>query len=257
MTPPVYETDALLHQYVLFHYGSAEDQLPYPFGPREALFYPVRCVNEHARFFEGARRALDLGCAVGRSTFELARTCPEVIGIDLSQRFIQAAQSIQKSGTAEVARVEEGMLVSRAQRALPIDIDRQRCRFLVGDATKFDPGLGTFDVVLAANLIDRVRSPRQLLQNLINCLSPGGVLILSSPYTWLAEFTPPREWLGGISDETGKPQTTLASLQDLLGSTCDLLATRDLPFLLREHARKFQWSVAQATVWRRRASAGR
>jgi hypothetical protein len=28
--------------------------------------------------------------------------------------------------------------------------------------------------------------------------------------------------------------------------------TKDLPFLIREHARKFQWSVAQATLWERK-----
>jgi hypothetical protein len=31
-----------------------------------------------------------------------------------------------------------------------------------------------------------------------------------------------------------------------------LKLVKDLPFLIREHARKFQWSVALATVWRRR-----
>jgi hypothetical protein len=30
-----------------------------------------------------------------------------------------------------------------------------------------------------------------------------------------------------------------------------LESIRDLPFLLREHARKYQWSVAQASLWRR------
>jgi hypothetical protein len=28
---------------------------------------------------------------------------------------------------------------------------------------------------------------------------------------------------------------------------------KDLPFLIREHARKFQWSVAEATIWRRKS----
>jgi SAM-dependent methyltransferase len=151
--------------------------------------------------------------------------------------------------------VEEVMLVSKIRRTLPAEIDRRRCRFQVGDATEFDPGLGTFDVVLAANLVDRVRSPQQLLKNLVSYLNPGGVLVLSSPYTWLPEFTSPQEWLGGTADEAGKPKAALASLQVLLGRTCDLLSTRDLPFLIREHARKFQWSVAQATVWRRRVRA--
>jgi len=89
--PSLYETELLLQQYLLFHYGTGEDQLPYPFGPHDALFYPVRCVAEFAPFFGETVRALDLGCAVGRSSFELARHAREVIGIDLSRRFIQAA----------------------------------------------------------------------------------------------------------------------------------------------------------------------
>jgi hypothetical protein len=30
------------------------------------------------------------------------------------------------------------------------------------------------------------------------------------------------------------------------------VGVKDLPFLIREHARKFQLSVAQATIWRRK-----
>jgi len=46
--------------------------------------------------------------------------------------------------------------------------------------------------------------------------------------------------------------TTLESLSGLLGRDFGLQRTLDLPFLIREHARKFQWSVAMATVWIRR-----
>jgi hypothetical protein len=35
-----------------------------------------------------------------------------------------------------------------------------------------------------------------------------------------------------------------------------LVDVRDLPFLIREHARKFQFSVAQASIWRRSEEAG-
>ena len=44
-----YESDDLVDQYLLFHYGTADDQLPYPFGPRDALFYPIRCVSDFLR----------------------------------------------------------------------------------------------------------------------------------------------------------------------------------------------------------------
>jgi 2-polyprenyl-3-methyl-5-hydroxy-6-metoxy-1,4-benzoquinol methylase len=36
-------------------------------------------------------RALDLGCAVGRSSFELTRYFDRVVGLDYSARFIQVA----------------------------------------------------------------------------------------------------------------------------------------------------------------------
>ena len=41
-----YESDKLLHEYLLFHYGRAEEVLPWPGGPYAALDYPVRCVTD-------------------------------------------------------------------------------------------------------------------------------------------------------------------------------------------------------------------
>ncbi|NDC01228.1 MAG: methyltransferase domain-containing protein, partial [Verrucomicrobia bacterium] len=46
-----------------------------------------------------SRRALDLGCAVGRSSFELAAKVPEVIAIDFSRAFIRAARKLAKNGS--------------------------------------------------------------------------------------------------------------------------------------------------------------
>jgi hypothetical protein len=81
---------------------------------------------------------------------------------------------------------------------------------------------------------------------------PGGHLILSSPYTWLEEFTPKANWLGGTYGAAGNAALTLDGINKTLHGAFDLRLTKDLPFLIREHARKFQWSVAQATVWQRK-----
>ena len=82
-------------------------------------------------------------------------------------------------------------------------------------------------------------------------MKPGGQLIITSPYTWLEEFTPRANWLGGF-ERDGRRVTTRDGLEAALAQDFQLIATRDLPFLIREHGRKFQLSVAEATIWHRR-----
>ena len=249
----IYETDKLLAEYLLFHYGAPEEALPYEFGPREALGYPRRCVLEclDVESLPDRARALDLGCAVGRSTFELAGFCEEVVGIDFSARFIEAAKALQADGALAYHRVDEGRLGTVCRAVAPTGIDRSRVRFETGDAMDLRGDLGSFDVVLMANLIDRLQAPQRCLARLPNLVKTGGQLILTSPYTWLEEFTPRSHWLGGFESD-GKAVMTLDGLRAALEPHFEFIAARDLPFLIREHARKYQWSVAQATIWRRR-----
>ena len=250
-----YETDRALSEYLLFHYGAPEELLPYDFGPEAALHFLTRCVRDcliPARLPARAR-ALDLGCAVGRASFELARHCSEVVGIDFSARFIAAARHLRERGSLDFSYVEEGDLVRPGTAAVPPDIDRKRVGFEEGDAEQLPPGLGLFDVVLMANLVDRLREPRRCLSQLPGLVRPGGQLILTSPYTWLAGFTPRENWLGGF-EQDGRPVKTLDMLKHLLAPHFTLSSHKDLPFLIREHARKFQWSVAEASVWFRTAA---
>ena len=80
----------------------------------------------------------------------------------------------------------------------------------------------------------------------------GGMLALSSPYTWLEAFTPKENWLGGVR-ENGEALTTLQALQRLLAADFEQVgAPQDVPFVIRETARKFQHTQAQLTLWRKR-----
>ena len=89
--PNPYESARLLAEYLLFHYGTAAEILPEaaPAGMREALDFAVRTTKH---FSPGpVERTLDVGCAVGRSTYELSRDSAETLGIDYSQSFIHEA----------------------------------------------------------------------------------------------------------------------------------------------------------------------
>jgi putative 4-mercaptohistidine N1-methyltranferase len=248
-----YETDQAVAQYLLFHYGLPHEVLPYPFGPAGCVNFPVRCVTECldvCRLPVDAR-ALDLGCAVGRGTFELARFCVEVIGIDFSSRFIAVASHLQQHGAIHYTRMDEGDLTLFTRAAVAPDIDRGRVRFEQGDAMRLPAGLGVFDVVLMANLLDRLTDPKACLQALPQLLKPEGQLVITSPYTWQPEYTPRENWLGGYLIED-RPVRTFDTLQQLLSEEFRFVRSQEMPFLIREHSRKFQWSVAEATIWIRR-----
>jgi putative 4-mercaptohistidine N1-methyltranferase len=241
-----YETDKLLGEYLLFHYGKAEEMLPSQCGVvlQEVLEFPARCVAcADLSLLPANARALDVGCAVGRSSFELARHCTEVIGVDFSQRFIDAANAIRRTGELEFKRLEEGARFSKNVAKVSDDIVRSHVSFETGDAMNLRENLGEFDVVLAANLLCRLREPAKFLQRLPQLVTPGGQLILTTPCTWLEEFTPHEHWL--CNDRS----STLDGLHRQLDAHFSLRRTLDLPFLIREHARKFQLTIAQASIW--------
>ena len=101
---------------------------------------------------------------------------------------------------------------------------------------------GQFDRVHAANLLCRLPDPQRLLVRLPDLVKPGGELVIATPCTWLAEFTPPENW---------PPAGTFDWLQSKLTPAFSLELLTDEPFLIRETARKFQWATSQVTVWRR------
>lgn len=245
MTDNPYETARLLGEYLLFHYGAPEEILPpqqeWPKGMESALGFSERTA---ARFSGGrARRGLDVGCAVGRSTFEMARHCDHVLGLDFSQSFIHAAETLNQDGEISYDRLEEGTHTTPLVARNPGIPNAGKVAFATADAMNLPAELGRFDRVHAANLICRLPDPIRFLRRLPDLLESGGELVLTTPCTWLAEFTPPDEW----------PQPdTFSWLNQTLSPDFVLVSQTDEPFLIRETARKFQWTTAMLTLWRRK-----
>jgi putative 4-mercaptohistidine N1-methyltranferase len=246
MATSFYDTGEALAQYLLFHYGTPEQLCPLLPEARGACGFPVRCVTEPLRHLrlDKTACALDLGCAVGRSSFELARHFDEVTGIDFSARFIDAARAMQRDGAMTIHAPREGIATDEFHLSLPGDIPRHRARFEQGDACNLRTDLGTFDFVLMANLVDRLPDPARCLAQLPALIAPRGWLVLTSPYTWLEEYTPRERWLD-------RGDGTLAALRAHLAPAFSLHHNFDLPMLIRDHRRKYQWTVTEASVWQR------
>jgi 5-histidylcysteine sulfoxide synthase/putative 4-mercaptohistidine N1-methyltranferase len=242
----LYETDQLVTQYLEFHFGP--EALGVPNFPRACVEAVIRRVPQGRR-----GKCLDIGCSVGRSAFEFARFFSHVDAVDFSARFIQSGVRLQQGSDVIYEVPTEGELtISRT-----ISLDRlgleqagSRVLFMQGDACNLKTLYEGYDLVFAGNLIDRLYDPSLFLDGIATRILPGGLLVITSPYTWLEEYTPKAKWIGGRR-EHGEPLSTLAGLQQMLEPRFALLHREDIPFVIRETARKHQHSLAEMTVWRR------
>ena len=73
--------------------------------------------------------ALDLGCGMGRTAFELAREFDEVDAIDYSRAFIEEANRIKNDGTVTFSYFINGSNTNTVSVAVDADIPRERVTF--------------------------------------------------------------------------------------------------------------------------------
>lgn len=242
-----YENDKQLSEYAEFHYGDTY------YGVQN---FPRALSDLAVEVMQGQplKTALDLGCATGRASFELAKHFDHVTGIDFSARFIGLALKLAQQGVVRYTITNEGDLVSYQERTLAsLDLEdvAHKVEFWQGDACNLKPSFTGYDLILAANLIDRLYSPRQFLKTIHERLNLGGILMITSPYTWLEEHTPREEWLGGFKKD-GENVTTLDGLKAALGPHFTLVkAPVKVPFVIRETQHKFQHTLSEVTFWKR------
>jgi len=249
-----------------------------------ALLFPQRTAQflaDACSRLQGARvglhgtsaptRALDLGCAVGGASFELTKFFDQVVGVDYAQGLIQAANAVksgaltQSSVTLNVAG--EGETVSKTLHLTGCSsnctclsgADAKRVSFLVGDATALPPlkeltgsDNAHFDAVLLANLLCRLPEPLKCLDRLPLIVRPGGVVLFVSPYSWLEQFTKKENWFGGFvkSGSSVSSADTLVAEMKLRGF--ELIETQDMPLIIPDHARKFQYIVSNACLFQKK-----
>jgi putative 4-mercaptohistidine N1-methyltranferase len=235
----IYETQEILSQYLLFHYGDEKDFQLHSGISKAFLNFPVRCVSECVEL--KGNRALDLGCAVGRSSFELSKYFNNVIGIDYSEKFIESANKIKNESKIKCSIKEQGSVFRELDLKLPEDVFANRVSFHKADAQCLDEQYYNNDLVLAANLLCRLPQPKEFLESTKKLVRSGGQLVLISPYSWLEDYTAKERWLSAKEPES--------LILEILKPEFNLIKKKELPFLIREHARKFQLGISQVLIF--------
>lgn len=242
-----YEKDDVVAQYIEFHYGRET------FGVAN---FPVACVEATAEYLEDrpTRRALDIGCATGRSSFELAKYFDHVDAVDLSVRLIEPPTHLQATGAQRYVVPDEGELVSYRDVKLS-DFDgyadiKDKISFMQGDACNLADKFKDYDMVFAGNLIDRLYDPEKFLRTIQTRINSGGLLVLISPYSWKEEHTARDKWLGGFKAATAETYSTLQGITDILTPEFKLVdVPRDIPFSIRKTKRNFTHGISEMSVW--------
>lgn len=243
-----YETDKMLSEYAEFHYG--ESYFDVPNFQKTIAQIAIEKMGD-----KPARHALDLGCAVGRASFELARHFDQVTGIDFSARLINLGVQLKRDGVIRYAVADEGdLLLYREQRLENFGLEdtAHKVDFMQGDACNLKAVYQGYDLILAANLLDRLYDPILFLKQIHERINVGGLLVLASPYTWLEEHTDKANWLGGFKKD-GESFSTLDGIKSVLENHFQLIdGPFSQPFVIRETRRKFQHTLSEVTIWERR-----
>jgi len=244
-----YETDFSVCQQLESHYGSDYFSVTnYP----KAL---ANVVNNAVKKFTGsakvdAIKCLDLGCSVGRTTFELSTLFKHIDGVDFSARYIQHAVQLQNNERVRYTLKNEGDIVQFKETSLD-DVNVNTINtidFSQGDAANLKVKYNEYDVIIAQHVLEQSYDPALFLSSIHQRLNAKGLLIVTSDYSFNESITDKRKWIGGIKIN-GENVTGFDGLQAHLSSHFTLLDEQDLPKVLVNNGRQHIMSTIHITVW--------
>jgi ubiquinone/menaquinone biosynthesis C-methylase UbiE len=121
---------------------------------------------------EAGDRVLDLGCGAGRHAFDAMRHGGQVVAVD-----------------ADAAEVKDAaaLLAALAEADEPTRDHHGSGAAMVGDALALPFADGSFDRVIAAEVLEHVPADRQVLAELARVLRPGGTIAVTVP-RWFPEL---------------------------------------------------------------------
>jgi SAM-dependent methyltransferase len=192
-----YNAPGMLSAYLWSHFGDLFDE------PQATDAYRIWSTG----FNKSGGNALDVGCAVGRLSFELTRSHHRVIGVDTSIAFIRKAREILSRRRLDFDLIVEGHLSEPRSCDFSPDYDFSRVEFIVADALALPFRRGDFATVAAINLLEKVPDPLKHLMEVNRVMGEhGSTFLFSDPFSWDEAVSPPELWLSGNGNAQYSPR---------------------------------------------------
>jgi SAM-dependent methyltransferase/uncharacterized protein YbaR (Trm112 family) len=249
-----------LNTYAFDHYGDLD-----PEELTQSSVSPGSIVKLLRRGFSSMERSvkgpvIDMGCAVGRTTFELAQVCDEIVlGVDLNFGMLKTAASILEKGCISYPRRRGGIAFER--RGFPAVFEKAaKVDFWVCDATALPFSANAFSAGVSLNVLDCAWSPYDHLKEVGRILMPGGNAVVSTPYDWTAHATPVEAWLGGHSQRSEHKGASPEVLRSLMSGgghphaveDLELISEENVPWTLRLHDRSVMEYLVHLMILRKK-----
>ncbi len=184
---------------------------------------------------------IDIGCSVGRGTFELAaRTDDLVIGVDLSFGMLQVARHIARTGRLRYDLRRVGIVYDPRSYEVRFD-SADRVAFWACDAGALPFEANHFAGAMSMNLLDCMGSPLLQLCEMGRALAEGAPAVMATPYDWSTNATPIEHWIGGHSQRGETGGSSAAELLRLLAEGDPAEANTQL--VLTHQVERVPWHV--------------
>ncbi len=173
-----HQSDEIIAQHCEFHYGDKYT------GVKNFPKTIAQIAKKYST--DSTKRVLDIGCSVGRCSFELKRYFPSVTAIDFSARFIKVAIDLQNKKYINYKQKIDGDITKNKTITLEDlhldNINMEGLEFWQGDPCNLKPNFHSYDMIVAVNLLDKLYDSGKFFKDITNKLNKNGILIITSPY---------------------------------------------------------------------------
>ncbi|WP_425503938.1 5-histidylcysteine sulfoxide synthase [Cerasicoccus frondis] len=243
-----YETDPDVTPYCEAHYG------PEALGIENyAEKIAQICLDRMTK--NERNHALEIGCKVGRTSFELAAGFQHVLGLDPTARTIRIGVEMVDKGYTQWEIKSEGEIVDFRQAHLKdigLDHARSKVEFMQADLSNMKDLYRGYDLILLNCILERSYDPARFLENVHERINEGGLLVIASTNDWDTAHTQQDKWLGGFKDGTGENQVTIDGIQQALkGNFVSAETAIQIPQVIRRTARTYEHNLVQVSFWRK------
>ncbi|WP_323591592.1 5-histidylcysteine sulfoxide synthase [Aliarcobacter butzleri] len=173
-----YESDESISSYCDLYYGKDKLYTNY-----------VDLLRPYLKDLKNSK-ALDLGCCVGRTSFELAKIYDEVLGIDFSANYINIGVKLKLYDFVNYKiKKEDKTFEERAISLKDFDLEKvkDKVSFMQGDACNLKEIYKDFDLIFYSSLIDKLYYPKKFLEDVSRRINKNGFFVFLSSHNWFNE----------------------------------------------------------------------